>query len=239
MKIREHLRSNAVAYVALFFALSGSARAANTVFSEDIVNGEVKRPDIAGSAVNGPRLADDAVDNAKLADDSVGGAEVLDGSIDSADIEDETLNGFDISEGRINLVAAGDTGGCQADSGRETVCASTGILLGESGKLVIVATSSWRTFALNNSDDPDDPANSVSGTCRLMMDTTQVGVAQTMGERAPTAARIHPAASTGTAALTGVAAASIGQHQVQVRCTEFDGDIDWPAMNLSVQGSVG
>jgi hypothetical protein len=41
-----------VAYVALFFALGGtSAYAANTVFSSDIVDGEVKNPDIAPTAV--------------------------------------------------------------------------------------------------------------------------------------------------------------------------------------------
>jgi hypothetical protein len=46
--IRDHLRSNLIGYLALFVALGGStAFAADTVFSEDIVNGQVKTNDIA------------------------------------------------------------------------------------------------------------------------------------------------------------------------------------------------
>jgi hypothetical protein len=44
-----------------------------------------------------------------------------------------------------------------------------------------------------------------------------------MGERSPAAAQIHPAPNNGTMALTGVATATTGQHEVQVRSTEFDG----------------
>jgi hypothetical protein len=49
--IRNHIRSNLIGYIALFFALStGSAVAlngSNTVFSDDIVDGQVKSPDLA------------------------------------------------------------------------------------------------------------------------------------------------------------------------------------------------
>jgi hypothetical protein len=59
-RIRDHFRSNVVAYVALFLALStGSAVAldgSNTVFSDDIVNGEVENPDLGAKAVNGPKI---------------------------------------------------------------------------------------------------------------------------------------------------------------------------------------
>ena len=58
--IREHLRSNVVGYVALFcFAMSGTAVAldgSDTVFSDDIVDGQVKTNDISDS--NGVRSAD-------------------------------------------------------------------------------------------------------------------------------------------------------------------------------------
>jgi hypothetical protein len=53
------MRSNVVGYVALFVALSGTAvalPATNTVFSDDIVNGEVRSKDI--SDTNGVRSAD-------------------------------------------------------------------------------------------------------------------------------------------------------------------------------------
>ena len=57
--MRAHLRSNVVGYLALFVALSGTAvalPATNTVFSDDIVNGEVTTRDI--SDTNGVRSAD-------------------------------------------------------------------------------------------------------------------------------------------------------------------------------------
>ena len=51
MRFREHIRSNVIGYIALFaFAMSGTASAldgSDTVFSDDIVNGEVKSADIA------------------------------------------------------------------------------------------------------------------------------------------------------------------------------------------------
>src|SRR3954464_8966190 len=56
-RILGHLRSHVVAYVALFFALTGSAAALtgqNTVFSDDITNGEVKSADIGGGEVKSP-----------------------------------------------------------------------------------------------------------------------------------------------------------------------------------------
>lgn len=77
-RIRRHIRSNVIGYLALFVALGGTATAAHLkVRSSDIVNRQVKAPDIAKNAVraatikNGhvraPDLADDAVTGSKLA----------------------------------------------------------------------------------------------------------------------------------------------------------------------------
>lgn len=46
MKLTSHLRHNAVAYLALFFSLSGTAYAATAIHSGDIVDGEVKAVDL-------------------------------------------------------------------------------------------------------------------------------------------------------------------------------------------------
>lgn len=63
--MREHIRSNVIGYVALFcFAMAGTAGALpgrNTVNSQDIVDGEVKRPDIAAGAVNSAKVPTDAL----------------------------------------------------------------------------------------------------------------------------------------------------------------------------------
>ena len=54
--------ANVTATLALVIALgSGSAYAANTIRSGDIVDGQVKRADLAASAVNSAKLADNSV----------------------------------------------------------------------------------------------------------------------------------------------------------------------------------
>jgi hypothetical protein len=94
--IRSHLRSNVVGYLALFVALSGTAvalPATNTVFSDDIVNGEVRSKDI--SDTNGVRSADVRDDDKKggglaavdLARGSVGGSEIVTDGVGSPEIK--------------------------------------------------------------------------------------------------------------------------------------------------------
>ena len=89
-----HIRSNVIGYVALFlFAMSGTAAAldgSNTVFCDDIVNGEVMTADLADDAVNEPTRSRTAPSvpttsattqiQLDVADDSVTGADVLDGT---------------------------------------------------------------------------------------------------------------------------------------------------------------
>ena len=57
-RIINHVRGNLVAYFALVVALTGgTAYAANTIGSSDIIDGEVKTPDIANQAVTPAKLA--------------------------------------------------------------------------------------------------------------------------------------------------------------------------------------
>jgi hypothetical protein len=116
-RVRTHFQQNVIGYLALFVALGGtSAYAANTVFSTDIVDGEVKTPDLATDAVTQPKLRDaavgrpelangvvsreklnnGAVDGSKVFDDSLTGADVT--SLTGADVTDNTLTGADISD---------------------------------------------------------------------------------------------------------------------------------------------
>ena len=74
-RIRHHLRANVVGFVALFFALTGSAVAldgSDTVFSDDIVNGQVKTVDLSAGAVAQPNLAVNSVNGNKIIDGQVG-----------------------------------------------------------------------------------------------------------------------------------------------------------------------
>jgi hypothetical protein len=93
--IRRPSHATIVAYLALFAAVgTGSAYAANTVFSSDIVDGEVKSVDIG----NG----------------EVGSADVKDGSLNTFDVHtflgvdvvDNSLTGDDVQESTLGKVPA-------------------------------------------------------------------------------------------------------------------------------------
>lgn len=117
-RVRSHIRSNVVGYIALFaFAMSGSAAAlsgTNTVDSGDIINGQVKTPDLASAAVGNQKLKPDAVSsanvldgtlqNADLGDNSVTSFKIADGSVASQDVLDDTLTGADINESTLGQV---------------------------------------------------------------------------------------------------------------------------------------
>jgi hypothetical protein len=80
--IIRHVRHNLVAFLALFVALTGStAYAAGSVFSEDIVNGEVKTPDLAAQGVNANKLAPDSVSSTKVLDNSLKGQDIDESSL--------------------------------------------------------------------------------------------------------------------------------------------------------------
>lgn len=93
-RVRQHLRSNAVAYVALFFALSGSAYALqgkNSVDSGDIRNGQVKTRDVANDTGKG------ALRGIDVASDTLTGSDIDEGSLGRVPSAQnaETLNGLD------------------------------------------------------------------------------------------------------------------------------------------------
>jgi hypothetical protein len=100
--------ANVVATLAFFLALStGGAYAANTIFSEDIVDGQVKTPDVANGAVITDKLAGGAVTSDKVKDDGLGGRDVLDNTLKGVDIDESTLT---------NIGGGGPAGGDLAGS---------------------------------------------------------------------------------------------------------------------------
>ncbi len=89
-KLRTHIRSNIIGYVALFFALStGSAVAlsgSNTVFSDDITDNQVYSADVRNDSLTGGGLA-----AADLQPNSVGTSEVAANSLNGGDINESGL----------------------------------------------------------------------------------------------------------------------------------------------------
>ena len=123
--------SNMCSFLALTIAMgTGGAYAANTVFSTDIVDGEVKNADIAGnsitsnriypgsvtntdigaSAVDGAKILDTAVAHADLANDSVNSANVVNESLTASDLATDSVNATEIANNSI------DSGEVAADS---------------------------------------------------------------------------------------------------------------------------
>jgi hypothetical protein len=81
--------ANLVSTAALVLALgTGTAYAANTIGSSDLIDGDVQHVDLAADAVAGDRIANGTVGRADLAPDAdaVAGDRVVDGSIALADL---------------------------------------------------------------------------------------------------------------------------------------------------------
>jgi hypothetical protein len=121
-RIRRHLQSNAIAYVALFVALSGTAIALpgkNKVKKNDIARGAVvgkaiaadavKQAKIRNGAVIAPKLApgavttnsilDDAITAPKLAEDSVTRQAIVQGSVNGGKIANGAIDSTKVAQG--------------------------------------------------------------------------------------------------------------------------------------------
>ncbi len=112
-RIRNHIRSNVVGYVALFFALSGGAAYAldgsNTVFSDDIVDDQVRSVDVRDDSLPSGGLAradlrTGSVGTSEVANSSLRGGDLVDGAVDSAKVADESLTGDDVAESTLGQV---------------------------------------------------------------------------------------------------------------------------------------
>jgi len=120
---RDHIRSNVVGYVALFFALgTGSAVAlsgSNTVFSDDIVDNEVKSADVRDDTLSGGGLAaadlrPNSVGTSEVAADSLGAGDLAPNSVGTSEVADNSLTGSDIVEASLGSVGSANFAGDSA-----------------------------------------------------------------------------------------------------------------------------
>jgi hypothetical protein len=134
-KFFTHLRQQWMGGLALFLVLTGGSAYAltgsNTVFSDDIVDGEVRRPDVKASAVDSSKIADGQVLSAEigtgqvlsadigtgqvLSDDigtgAVTSSDVFDNNLKGTDVLDNSLKGVDIDESTLSNVGGGGPAG--------------------------------------------------------------------------------------------------------------------------------
>ena len=91
-RLRPRSAYDVIAVLALFVAVGTSgAYAANTVFSTDIVDGEVKNADIGGNQVTTTKIKNGNVMPLDIAADAVTGPKVLDDSLNGDDVQESTL----------------------------------------------------------------------------------------------------------------------------------------------------
>jgi hypothetical protein len=96
--------SMVVALIALFVALAGTVSAlprSNTVFSDDIVNKQVRTPDLAKAAVKRGKLANGAVTDAKLANGAVTNAKLANGAVTNAKLADNAVASGQVLDGSL------------------------------------------------------------------------------------------------------------------------------------------
>ncbi len=188
-RILAHVRRQWMGALALFLVLTGGvAYAANTVFSSDIVNGEVRSVDIGNNQVQSVDVRDDSLANggltgADLGAGSVGlgeldpatfaapdiaptaadGAyEIADDAVQSGEVTDDSLIGADLRESTLTTLDAHETGYSTCDPHDLTYvdCAELSFTLGRS----IPVLGTW-TYGFGT--DGGDPPR---GGCRIRVD---------------------------------------------------------------------
>ena len=145
-RIAAHLRRNVYGLLALFFALSGTAIALdghNTVFSDDITNGEVRSADIQNEGV----ATGDILNGTLLS------ADVRDATLNGADVKDDALTGADLNESSLGLVPQATLGGigrwagngsCDPEDTNFVSCGFTGIDLPQTSRVLLIGNLTAR-----------------------------------------------------------------------------------------------
>ena len=111
-RVREHLRSNVVGYIAIFlFAVGGTASATHpggvdTISTEDIIDGAVFGSDVADDTVAGGGLGRvdlkaGSVRSSEITDASVQTADIATGGVESIDVLDDSLTNADLGTGSV------------------------------------------------------------------------------------------------------------------------------------------
>jgi hypothetical protein len=154
-RVRDHIRSHVIGYVALFVALSGVAYAndgplagQNTVGSADIINGEVYNQDVQANAIGSGKVIDNSLTKDDLGPQSVGYTELDPGAFTFANdiagscnllcsygVKNDAIQSREIQDGQVTSsdienggVTRGDLAANAKPTGFWTTLNGTGII---------------------------------------------------------------------------------------------------------------
>ena len=198
-RLIELVRAQWAGLLALFLVVAGgTAYAANTVGSTDIINGQVKSVDIGNNEVSSADVRDDtlangglapidlqpaAVGTSEVANNSLRGADIADGAVNSAKVDDESLTGGDvandsltggdIAESTLGQVPSALVGGLGRQGAELDVCdpETNEFVFCKNSQLFDVPSGGARALVLARLSGA---SNSGSGRCRL--GTSSIGV---------------------------------------------------------------
>lgn len=136
-RIGRHLRSNAVAYVALFVALSGTAAALpghDNVKAKNLAPGSVKSKAIAKDAVKASKIANSAVANAAVAPGAISSTKLAAGAVITSALGDAAVTTPKLADDAVTrqkIVQGSVNGGKLANGSVDSAKVNNGSLLGE------------------------------------------------------------------------------------------------------------
>ena len=169
-KFLAHLRRQWIGVLALVIALgTGTTYAANTVFSTDIVDGQVKIADIGQGAVATSEVLNDTATGGGLA-----AADLRSGSVGSAEVADNSLRAADLGV-RVRGAKQPDDGSPASTCGEGTdfdECVTVLINLPRPQRLLLIGSGEWQGGS----------GTTNGGECRFSLGSiTQLGL-RTFGE---------------------------------------------------------
>jgi hypothetical protein len=155
--------ANVTATLALFLALGGgTAYAADTIFSTDIVDGEVKTQDLAALAVTVGKIGTDAVTQGKIQDNAVGTPAIATTAVREAEIGTNAVDAPEldaIADRTATVTFTGTstrTGTATCNTGEQVVSGGvTGVDGRLDTKLIARSGNGWSATITNGGNQPE------------------------------------------------------------------------------------
>ena len=171
-----YLRRNAIALLALFVALGGTAYAANTIGSSDIIDESILSQDIKLNEVKTPDLAAGSVQTGKIANNQVFSEDVRDdtfanGGLTGVDIKESTLDAVPNANGLGGYPASYLRQGATSGFQRTDQCIKTVNLWTECGATTVTVPSGQYYHATVTASITYNPGNFDAGILYCVADS--------------------------------------------------------------------